>query len=100
MKAAKGPRGDLFLPTELVGTLASAIGDEVREARLKRGVSQARLARLCGLSLRHLVAIEGGANFTVAVLILLVRELPQLRIAEAIQAAIAQTVGADAPPRS
>jgi DNA-binding XRE family transcriptional regulator len=96
----KGARADLFLPTELVGTLPPAIRNAIRAARHRRRVSQARLAHLCGLSVRHIVAIEGGANFTVSVLILLLRELPQLQIVDAIQDALAQMAGADAQPRS
>jgi transcriptional regulator with XRE-family HTH domain len=44
------------------------LGDVVREARIKRGLTQAGLARLAGVSRRHLAALEKGANVSVAVL--------------------------------
>jgi transcriptional regulator with XRE-family HTH domain len=44
------------------------LGDVVREARIKKGLTQARLARLAGVSRRHLAALEKGANVSVAVL--------------------------------
>jgi transcriptional regulator with XRE-family HTH domain len=44
------------------------LGDVVRETRIKRGLTQARLARLAGVSRRHLAALEKGANVSVAVL--------------------------------
>src|SRR5262249_30579348 len=44
------------------------LGDIVRETRIKKGLTQARLARLAGVSRRHLAALEKGANVSVAVL--------------------------------
>lgn len=44
------------------------LGDVVRETRIKKGLTQARLARLAGVSRRHLAALEKGANVSVAVL--------------------------------
>ena len=98
VKGAKETRADVSPPTGVVGTLPPAIGHAIRDARRKRGVSQARLARLCGLSLRHIVAIEGGANFTVEVLILLALELPQFRPTDAIEKALAQMADDDHGP--
>jgi len=67
-------RPSLMLP------LDPDVGIAVRAARHAAGLSQQRLARLAGISVRHLVDVEGGANFTVAVLFALARELPTLRI--------------------
>jgi transcriptional regulator with XRE-family HTH domain len=44
------------------------LGTTVREHRLKKGLTQARLARLAGVSRRHLAALEKGANVSVLVL--------------------------------
>jgi transcriptional regulator with XRE-family HTH domain len=44
------------------------LGDVVRETRIKRGLTQAKLARLAGVSRRHLAALEKGANVSVLVL--------------------------------
>ncbi|HVR39823.1 MAG TPA: helix-turn-helix domain-containing protein [Thermoanaerobaculia bacterium] len=44
------------------------LGQTVREQRLKKGLTQARLARLAGVSRRHLAALEKGANVSVLVL--------------------------------
>lgn len=44
------------------------LGDTVRETRIKKGLTQAKLARLAGVSRRHLAALEKGANVSVAVL--------------------------------
>lgn len=44
------------------------LGDTVREARIKKGLTQAKLARLAGVSRRHLAALEKGANVSVLVL--------------------------------
>jgi len=44
------------------------LGDIVRETRIKKGLTQAHLARLAGVSRRHLAALEKGANVSVAVL--------------------------------
>ncbi|HEY2321480.1 MAG TPA: helix-turn-helix domain-containing protein [Thermoanaerobaculia bacterium] len=43
------------------------LGDVVRETRIKKGLTQARLARLAGVSRRHLAALEKGANVSIAV---------------------------------
>src|SRR6476646_1789814 len=44
------------------------LGDIVRETRIKKGLTQAKLARMAGVSRRHLAALEKGANVSVAVL--------------------------------
>jgi transcriptional regulator with XRE-family HTH domain len=44
------------------------LGETVRATRLDRGLTQARLARLAGVSRRHLAALEKGANVSVLVL--------------------------------
>ena len=44
------------------------LGDSVREARLKKGFTQARLAKMAGVSRRHLAALEKGANVSVSIL--------------------------------
>src|ERR1700741_3966193 len=44
------------------------LGDVVRETRNKKGLTQAKLARLAGVSRRHLAALEKGANVSVLVL--------------------------------
>src|SRR5437588_1433637 len=44
------------------------LGDIVRETRIKKGLTQAKLPRLAGVSRRHLAALEKGANVSVAVL--------------------------------
>ena len=43
------------------------LGETVRSARIRKGYTQARLARLAGVSRRHLAALEKGANVSVAV---------------------------------
>jgi transcriptional regulator with XRE-family HTH domain len=44
------------------------LGQTIRAARIKQGLTQARLARLAGVSRRHLAALEKGANVSVLVL--------------------------------
>ncbi len=44
------------------------LGDTVREARIKKGLTQARVAKLAGVSRRHLAALEKGANVSVSIL--------------------------------
>jgi transcriptional regulator with XRE-family HTH domain len=44
------------------------LGETVRSTRIKRGFTQARLARLAGVSRRHLAALEKGANVSINVL--------------------------------
>lgn len=44
------------------------LGDTVRETRIKKNLTQAKLARLAGVSRRHLAALEKGANVSVHIL--------------------------------
>lgn len=44
------------------------LGETLRATRIDRGLTQARLARLAGVSRRHLAALEKGANVSVLVL--------------------------------
>src|SRR5947209_2974724 len=44
------------------------LGETVRNTRIKKGLTQAKLARLAGVSRRHLAALEKGANVSVLVL--------------------------------
>src|SRR5258706_330212 len=44
------------------------LGDTVRTTRIRRGLTQAKLARLAGVSRRHLAALEKEANVSIAVL--------------------------------
>lgn len=58
--------------------LGKQLGRIIREARERLGLSQEELARRCGMSRRHLIEIEQGRNFTVAVLASIARELPEI----------------------
>jgi len=44
------------------------LGETVRESRIRKGLTQARLARMAGVSRRHLAALEKGANVSILVL--------------------------------
>jgi len=44
------------------------LGETVRNSRTKKGLTQAKLARLAGVSRRHLAALEKGANVSVLAL--------------------------------
>ena len=44
------------------------LGQTIREARLRKGLTQDRLARMAGVSRRHLAALEKGANVSVSIL--------------------------------
>src|SRR3954447_12109010 len=44
------------------------LGDTVREARIRKNLTQAKLAKLAGVSRRHLAALEKGANVSVNIL--------------------------------
>ena len=44
------------------------LGETVRTTRIKKGLTQAKLARMAGVSRRHLAALEKGANVSVLVL--------------------------------
>jgi len=51
------------------------LGESLRAARSQKKLTQAQLARVAGVSRRHLAAVEGGANVSVAVLLKLVKAL-------------------------
>lgn len=44
------------------------LGDTVREARIRKGLTQAKLAKLAEVSRRHLAALEKGANVSINIL--------------------------------
>ena len=60
------------------------LGDAVREARIRKGLTQARLARLAGVSRRHLAALEKGANVSINVLkkVATVLELHEIQLGD------------------
>jgi transcriptional regulator with XRE-family HTH domain len=58
--------------------LDARLGHAIREARQERGFTQTELALRCGISLRHLISIEHGANFSVALLIAIAAELGEI----------------------
>lgn len=78
-----------------------AVGEAVRAARLEHGRSQEHLARSGRLSRRHIAAIESHSNFTVFVLLALLRELPPLEIGGVLaQAAMQQRLSIGNAPRA
>lgn len=60
------------------------LGETVREARIHKGLTQAKLARQAGVSRRHLAALEKGANVSVLVLrkVAAVLELTEIHLGE------------------
>ena len=44
-----------------------SIGAQVREQRIRRNLSDSRLARMAGVSRRHLVELQKGANVTLSI---------------------------------
>jgi SOS-response transcriptional repressor LexA len=58
------------------------LGETVREARIRKDLTQARLAKLAGVSRRHLAALEKGANVSVSILqrVAAVLELTHIQI--------------------
>jgi len=58
--------------------LGKQLGRIIRAARERHALSQEELARRCGMSRRHLIEIEQGRNFSVAVLAALSRELEEI----------------------
>lgn len=60
------------------------LGDTVREARIRKGLTQARLAKLAEVSRRHLAALEKGANVSVNILqrVAAVLELTEIQIGD------------------
>jgi transcriptional regulator with XRE-family HTH domain len=60
------------------------LGETVRSTRIKRGLTQARLARLADVSRRHLAALEKGANVSINVLqkVAAVLDLSEINLGE------------------
>lgn len=60
------------------------LGETVREARIKKGLTQAKLAKLAGVSRRHLAALEKGANVSINILqrVAAVLELTQIHLGD------------------
>lgn len=60
------------------------LGETVREARIRKGLTQARLAKLAGVSRRHLAALEKGANVSVSILqrVAAVLELAEIQLGD------------------
>lgn len=58
------------------------LGETVRESRIRKGLTQARLARMAGVSRRHLAALEKGANVSILVLrkVAAVLELKEIQL--------------------
>ncbi len=54
------------------------LGRIIRDARERQNLSQEELARRCGISRRHVIDIEQGRNFSVAVLAAIARELQEI----------------------
>jgi transcriptional regulator with XRE-family HTH domain len=65
---------EVRLPTE--------VGAAIRTRRVEKGLTQAALARQAGISKRHVVGVEGGANVSVAVLLRLAAtlDITELRV--------------------
>lgn len=60
------------------------LGQSVRDARIKKGYTQARLAKMAGVSRRHLAALEKGANVSVSILqrVAVVLELTEIPLGD------------------
>jgi len=60
------------------------LGETVREARIRKNLTQAKLAKLAGVSRRHLAALEKGANVSVSILqrVAAVLELAEIQIGD------------------
>jgi transcriptional regulator with XRE-family HTH domain len=60
------------------------LGETVREARIRKNLTQARLAKLAGVSRRHLAALEKGANVSINILqrVATVLELTEIQIGD------------------
>lgn len=60
------------------------LGETVHEARIRKNLTQARLAKLAGVSRRHLAALEKGANVSVSILqrVATVLELTEIQIGD------------------
>ena len=68
----------------MISNVGSMLGETVREARIRKGLTQARLAKLAGVSRRHLAALEKGANISVNILqrVASVLELTEIQLGE------------------
>jgi transcriptional regulator with XRE-family HTH domain len=58
------------------------LGEAIREARIRKGLTQARLAKMAGVSRRHLAALEKGANVSISILqrVAAVLELTEIQL--------------------
>ena len=56
------------------------IHDKIREARVQRGISQAKLARVAEVPRSQLAIFEAGGNITISTLQKLIAQLPGLRM--------------------
>jgi len=63
-----------------MANLDPVAGIAIRVARKAAGLSQAKLARACGVSVRHIAAVErDGSGLTLDLLRRIVHELPALQ---------------------
>lgn len=60
------------------------LGETIKEARVRKGLTQARLAKMAGVSRRHLAALEKGANVSVSILqrVATVLELTEIQLGQ------------------
>jgi transcriptional regulator with XRE-family HTH domain len=73
--------------------LNPAVGVAIRVARKAAGLSQAQLARACGVTVGHIFAIEHGSGFNVALLLEIVEQLPALRLRDVADALLSVSAG-------
>lgn len=66
--------------TRLVTYKFLMLGEAIKEARIRKGLTQDRLAKMAGVSRRHLAALEKGANVSVGILqrVAMVLELTEI----------------------
>jgi len=57
--------------TVMMIKVPAVVGKRIRKGRRARGMTQTEFAACCGLSRRHLAAIESGANFSVSALLMI-----------------------------
>lgn len=57
---------------------ANVLGTAIRQARHGRGLTQARLAKLAGVSRRYVIDIEKGANPSMATFLAIVKVMPEM----------------------
>lgn len=81
--------------------LDARLGSTIRRARGHHGLTQRDLARRRGISLRHISAIEAGANFSVALLAAIASELPEVAavVGECLRAEISASTSVGSPSR-